>query len=124
MPRKKKTTVTDEEAVPPFPIHRQIGELLQRRLDFWRRPDHTGRYPLPVLDFLVNAIGFAIELCEDTEELAKDAEFYSPSWYVKGITNGEWCCSLYRTIAGMAEQAKFPLLLTLGRRPASVRLHA
>jgi len=108
MPRKKKSNGNQGKATTlVFPTHAEIEETLMRRIGFWEHPDRKGPYPLPVLDFLINAIGCEIETGEGGEEFAKDAEFYNPHWYTKGITNGELFYSLYRTISRMVEDEKF-----------------
>ena len=86
MPRKKKSNGNQGKATTlVFPTHAEIEETLMRRIGFWEHPDRKGPYPLPVLDFLINAIGCEIETGEGGEEFAKDAEFYNPHW---GIENG------------------------------------
>src|SRR5438034_7870971 len=85
MPRKKKSNGNQGKATMlVFPTHAEIEETLMRRIGFWEHPDRKGPYPLPVLDFLINAIGCEIETGEGGEEFAKDAEFYNPHWYTKG----------------------------------------
>src|SRR5439155_16063560 len=82
MPRKKKSNGNQGKATTlVFPTHAEIEETLMRRIGFWEHPDHKGPYPLPVLDFLINAIGCEIETGEGGEEFAKDTEFYNPHWY-------------------------------------------
>ena len=82
-PRKNKNVVHFE---PPFvfPTQKEIEENLRRRMKFWEDPNRKGPYPLPVLDFVINAIGCELENGEDDEEFGKDAKFYNPSWYTKG----------------------------------------
>src|SRR5439155_20977012 len=82
MPRKKKSNGNQGKATTlVFPTHAEIEETLMRRIGFWEHPDRKGPYPLPVLNFLINAIGCEIETGEGGEEFAKDAEFYNPHWY-------------------------------------------
>jgi hypothetical protein len=107
MPSKKTKNVVQFEQGCVFPPHREIEENLQRRLRFWEDPDRKGPYPLPVLDFLVNAIGCELETGQDDEEFGKDTEFYNPSWYTTGNTNGELFYSVYKTILRMAEDPEF-----------------
>src|SRR5204863_6456447 len=90
-----------------FPTQEQIEANLQRRLKFWEDPERNAPYPLPVLDFLVNAIGCELQNGEDDPEFGKDAEFYNPHWYTTGITNGELFYSLYKTILQMTQDENF-----------------
>ncbi|MDR3402974.1 MAG: hypothetical protein P4L99_10795 [Chthoniobacter sp.] len=106
MPRKK-AQVPKREKTPSFPSDIEIERVVQERLMFWECPDRLGRYPLPILDFLINAIGCELETGEGMEEFGKDEEFYNPSWYVKGITNGELFYSLYVTISRLSEEPNF-----------------
>lgn len=71
MPPKKNKTVVHDEQPFVFPTQKEIEENLQRWLRFWEHPGRKGPYPLPVLDFLINAIGYEVEIGEGDEESAK-----------------------------------------------------
>ena len=79
MSRKKDRNVVQVEASLTFPTYDEIEEDLQRRLRLWEDPDRKVRYPLAVLDFLINAIAFEFQCGEDDPEFTKDAEFYNPN---------------------------------------------
>jgi hypothetical protein len=97
MSRKRAKNVVQFEASLAFPTHDEIEQDLQQRLRLWEDPDRKVRYPLPVLDFLINAITCELETGEDDPEFGKDTQFYNPNWYTAGITNGELFYFLYRT---------------------------
>jgi len=113
MPRKKDEKSTKGGKVlefePPlvFPTHDEIEQGLQRRLHFWEDPEHKVRYPIPVLDFLINEVGCERQTLEDDPEFGKDTEFYNPFWYTTGITNGELFYSVYRTVRQMTSDERF-----------------
>jgi hypothetical protein len=107
MPRKKDNNLVQFESSVSFPTHEEIEENLQRRLRRWEDPGHKVRYPLAVLDFLINAIALELQTGEDNSEFAKDTEFYNPTWYTAGITNGELFYSVYRTIRQMSSDEQF-----------------
>ena len=107
MPRKKNKNVVQFEVSLAFPTQDEIEENLQRRLRFWQNFDRKARYPLPVLDFLINAIACELETGEGNPEFGKDTEFYNPNWYTAGITNGELFYSLYQTIRQMSNDEEF-----------------
>jgi hypothetical protein len=107
MARKKIGDVSEVRPVFVFPGLSEIERQIQRRIQFWENPKRRGPYPLPVLDFLINVIGCELQTSEDNEEFGKDAEFYNPTWYTNGITNGELFYSLYTTVRRMAEDEKF-----------------
>lgn len=109
MSRKEDKNIVQSEALPAFPTHEEIEKELQQRLKLWEDPAREIRYPLPVLDFLVNAMTFELQLGEDDPEFGKDTEFYNPNWYTAGITNGELFYSLYRTIRKMTSNEQFDL---------------
>src|SRR6266516_4751979 len=90
-------------------VNEQIEERFGRELDRWKERRQEVRYSLPILDFLICGIGEQIESLEAGGELEKDAEFYNPSWYVSGVTNGELCYSLFKTIGRMTEDKAFNL---------------
>jgi hypothetical protein len=102
MPKKQTKGV---ELPPGFPSHSKIDHTVKSSLEIWAH--QKGPYPLPVLEFLINEIGFQLETIEDAEDAGKDDEFYNPRWYTKGITNGELFYSLYRTLSSMIEDGKF-----------------
>jgi len=57
------------------------------------------KYNLHDLDFLINEIGFDIELHRDAKELEKDEECqFHFEHYLLGITNGEYIYALYEII--------------------------
>jgi hypothetical protein len=107
MARKKDKNVVQFEASLAFPTHDEIEENLQRRLSLWADPGRKVRYPLPVLDFLINAIACELETGEDDPEFGQDKEFYNSNWYTAGITNGELFYSLYQTIRQMSSDEQF-----------------
>jgi hypothetical protein len=107
MSQKKDENVVQFEASLAFPTHGEIEENLQRRVRLWEDPDRKVRYPLAVLDFLINAIACELQTGEDDPEFGKDTEFYNPNWYTAGITNGELYYSLYRTIRQMSNDEQF-----------------
>src|SRR5437667_4756560 len=76
MPRKKKSNGNQGKATTlVFPSHAEIEETLMRRIGFWEHPDRKGPYPLPVLDFLINAIGCEIETGEGARNSLKMRNF-------------------------------------------------
>jgi hypothetical protein len=75
MSRKRAKNVVQFEASLAFPTHDEIEQDLQQRLRLWEDPDRKVRYPLPVLDFLINAIACELETGEDDPEFGKTHNF-------------------------------------------------
>lgn len=107
MSRKKAKNAAQFEASLAFPTHDEIEESSQRRLSLWEDLGRKVRYPLPVLDFLINAIACELQTSEDDPEFGQDTEFYNSNWYTTGITNGEFFYSLYQTIRQMSSDEQF-----------------
>jgi hypothetical protein len=108
--KPKSTKESAEQQIKyVVPTHKQIEENIGRELQLWQQFDRNGPYPLPVLDFIIGHIGVEIHTCEDNEDIGKDTEYYNPSAFVNGITNGELFYSLYITLTKMTEEEKFDL---------------
>ena len=110
MKEKTKNKPVGEKPKFVVPSHEQIEERLRHELQVWQQFGRKGPYPLPILDFIIGQIGCEIELALDTEEFEKDDEFYNPTGYIGGITNGELYHSLYKTILKMTDEEGFEFL--------------
>jgi hypothetical protein len=106
-PKAKNKSVMEERLKFVVPTHKQIEEDLQRELQGWQQFGRKGPYPFPVLDFIIGQIGCEIESAQGNEDLGKDIEYYNPTGYINGITNGELYYSLYKTILKMTEEDEF-----------------
>jgi hypothetical protein len=109
-PKRSKQSEANTKPEFAFPPHKQLGEQIQAELKAWELTGHKGAYPLPVLDFIISQIGCEIDNGDGNADFDKDAEYYNPSGYVSGITNGELFYALYATIKKMTEDEKFEFL--------------
>lgn len=105
--KSNKESVAEQQPKFVVPTQKQIEEIISRELELWKRFEQKGPYPLPVLDFIIGQIGMEIESSRDNEDFGKDSEYYNPSPYAAGITNGELFFSLYVTLLKMTEKEDF-----------------
>jgi hypothetical protein len=82
-------------------VQRFLEEQLQKSLTF----SPHGPYPLPTLGLLINCAGDWLDHLGDCE--GKDDEFDYADSFTEGITTGEWCYSLERTLTRMIHDVSF-----------------
>ena len=78
------------------------------------RTKYQGAFPLESLDFFLNCVGFDLESARDSNTLGKNrkCDFHLDP-FLNGITNGQYVCSLHKTIRCLTDNAfTEPLSLT------------
>jgi hypothetical protein len=86
----------------------EADQLLRHEL---ARYSYQGPYPSPVIESITKFVFVEIEQLTSTaiDNFQKDGEYEVAAWPIHGITNGEWCYSLYTSLSRMMTDDKFEL---------------